>query len=121
MPDADGSLTPAELRERDRLELCRQRTDRAFEQAMQIGILALIGALALLGWQVVHYARAGQWNAISVIDVLCLTGNSWARAPSDWIGIHHLLTALPASLAVAAAGVTTAWGWYRGNLWVLTR
>jgi hypothetical protein len=48
-----------------------------------------------------------------VIDVLGWAGISWALAPSDWVGVHHLLTASPASLAIGIVGIAAAWIWYR--------
>ena len=80
MPDQDGSLTPDELRERDRREAKTKDKDHAVDEAMGTFSVAVGVALLILLWQLYRYARLGSWPGIAVIDVMALAGNGWALA-----------------------------------------
>lgn len=60
--------------------------------------------IGVVGWQVYGYLRFGFWQSISVIDALRWTGNQWAVAPTDWVGLYGVLELLPLSAGVAFFG-----------------
>lgn len=73
-----------------------------------IGYLAGIG---ILGWQCFSYLKFGQWPALSAIDVALRiipdASSDWLLYPDKWIGVHNMLKALPASLAVVIVGTAS--------------
>src|SRR5437016_2170004 len=76
-----------------------------------IGVLTAVG---IVGWQLYSYLRSGAWPSLSIMSVLLWLDVDWARAPSDWVGVHKLLSQLPLSLAFLVAGVAPvlAWSWW---------
>jgi hypothetical protein len=67
--------------------------------------LALIfGGLGIVGWQVYEYLRYNTWNSASVITALQWMKIHWAMNPTDWIGLHNILSMTPLSLTMIAIG-----------------
>jgi hypothetical protein len=70
----------------------------------------LIGGLGLFGWQVFHWLYAGEWSALSLLDVVRKVGpplTAWADQPTKWIGVWKVLCWLPAALAGVVFGTVT--------------
>ena len=86
-----------------------------------IGYGCLAAFLGLVGVQIYNWLREREWTHVSIIDgmraLLSHFGVSeggagraaalshWLDAPVDWLGLHKLLEALPASLALFAISV----------------
>lgn len=86
-----------------------------------IGYGCLAAFLALLGLQFYRWFRSGEWTHVGVIDGLrdlfaylgiphsaigrAANLSHWLDAPIDWLGLHRVLDALPASLALFALSV----------------
>ena len=83
------------------------------------GIVAYGGLAAflwLIGAQIYHWFRDGEWTHIGVSDGLrmgllrcCITDGDagvlarfehWLEAPTDWLGLHQVLDVVPASIAL---------------------
>ncbi len=73
--------------------------------AVVIGYLVATVGLFVLGYQVMQWLRHGTWEPISVVTVLAWCGSDWARFPTEWIGIHKMLAALPLSLFFFVTGL----------------
>jgi hypothetical protein len=81
----------------------------------------LLAFLGLLGFQIYRWFQTGEWTHVGVNDgmraVLAqfsgpdgLTGwraalARWIDAPVTWLGLHQVLEALPASLALFAISI----------------
>ena len=90
-----------------------------------VGAVLAYGCLAaflyLIGAQMYHWFREGEWTHFGVIDGLrialstcCVkdgdTGRlavlvHWLDAPVDWLGVHKVLESMPASLALFAVSI----------------
>jgi len=86
-----------------------------------IGYGCLAAFLGLTGLQIYRWFREGDWTHVGVVDGLRSTlaffgapdaagGRSaalshWLDAPIDWLGLHRVLEALPASLALFAISI----------------
>jgi len=86
-----------------------------------IGYGCLAAFLILTGLQLYRWFRAGEWTHVGVVDclryVLSFFGTPdaaggraaalahWLDAPIDWLGLHRVLEAVPASLALFAISV----------------
>jgi hypothetical protein len=86
-----------------------------------IGYGCLAAFLWLVGLQVYRWNRDGEWTRIGVNDGLriglsrCCVRDAdggrlaavlhWLDAPVDWLGLHKVLEAMPASLALFALSV----------------
>ncbi len=55
-------------------------------------------ALGTVGWQTYTWLKFGAWVPLSLVDLLAKGGVSWAEAPEDWFGLHHILNAIPLTL-----------------------
>jgi hypothetical protein len=95
------------------------RVVRAVGAVLAYGCLAAF--LYLIGAQIYHWFREGEWTHFGVIDGLrvalatcCVkdgdTGRltalvHWLDAPVDWLGLHRVLESTPASLALFAVSI----------------
>jgi len=99
------------------------------------GIVAyggLAAFLSLVAVQLYRWLRAGEWTHIGISDGLAaLIGwfgvretdagrlaelARWLDAPTDWLGWHRVLDALPASLLLFALSVVGNWAFiYAGD------
>jgi hypothetical protein len=86
-----------------------------------IGYGSLAAFLILTGLQIYRWFREGEWTHVGVVDGLRSTlsflgvtdtagGRAaalshWLDAPIDWLGLHRVLEAVPASLALFAVSV----------------
>lgn len=86
-----------------------------------VGYGALAAFLYLIGMQLYHWFREGEWTHIGISDAMhevlircCVkdgdTGRlaslvHWLDAPVDWLGLHKVLEAIPATLAVFAVSI----------------
>jgi hypothetical protein len=86
-----------------------------------IGYGCLIAFLTLVGMQVYHWFRDGEWAHLGMNDGLriglvrcCVkdgdTGRlaafmQWLDAPANWFGIHKIFEVIPASLALFAVSI----------------
>jgi hypothetical protein len=86
-----------------------------------IGYGSLIAFLYLVGLQCYHWFRDGEWTHMGMSDGLrmgllrcCVKdGDSgwaaalmhWLDAPVDWLGLHKVFDAVPASLAMFAISI----------------
>jgi hypothetical protein len=81
-----------------------------------IGYGCLIAFLYLVGMQIYHWFRDGEWTHIGTGDglrmglVRCCVNDTdtgklaaflqWLDAPADWLGLHRVIEVVPASLAL---------------------
>ena len=86
-----------------------------------VAAVAAFGALSwflgLIGLQVYHWFRDGEWTHIGLRDGLlslvsscCVSDETgpglmaaflrWLEAPESWLGLHRLLEAVPASIGL---------------------
>jgi hypothetical protein len=95
------------------------RFARVFGGTVGYGCLAAF--VSLVGFQVYRWFKDGEWTHIGVNDGLRaalarpagaqeLTGrlaglSHWLDAPVDWLGLHRVLEAMPASLALFALSI----------------
>ena len=64
-----------------------------------------LGALAILGMQILEYLQIGHWPAFSVIDAARLfSTESWLYKPDSWLGLHKILSSTPTTAALAGMG-----------------
>ena len=86
-----------------------------------IGYGGLLAFLYLVGVQIYRWFLDGEWTHIGLLDGLrtglvrcCVKGGEsgrfteflhWLDSPSGWLGLHKLLEALPASLALFAVSI----------------
>lgn len=89
-----------------------QAVDRAFDQGMGLGIVTVVAGVVIALWQLYNYARSGLWASVSLADLLGWMGSQWARWPTDWLGLHHVLAVTPASVGIGSLGLISAWSWY---------
>lgn len=87
--------------------------------ALCAGIAGLIAWLAfaagivigggILIWQCFFYLREGVWPTRSALDVLYYVDpamfGDWLMRPTAWLGVHDILRATPASIAVFLVGM----------------
>jgi hypothetical protein len=64
------------------------------------GILAILAALGLVGWQVVSWLQDASWRSVSMMDVF-----GGPPETTQWIGGWKLLSVVPASAAGILLGV----------------
>lgn len=95
------------------------RVGRAAGALVAYGALALF--LALIGMQVYHWIRQGEWTHIGFAEGLravlagcCVKDGDggllaalvhWIDAPVDWLGLHKVFEVLPASLILFAVSI----------------
>jgi hypothetical protein len=70
-----------------------------------VGLLLMMSAICLLGLQVYEYLRYSQWPSISIITAFEWMKIGWALNPTDWIGLHNILSKTALSLAMFAFGL----------------
>ncbi len=62
----------------------------------------MLGGLGTLAWQIYTYLRVGEWDTFSLIDlvqeVFPASAGQWVLFPTDWIGLHEVLSWMPISL-----------------------
>lgn len=68
----------------------------------------LVLGSAVLLFQAYTYLRYGMWPPISLIDGLSLVNFGWATNPTDWKGLHKILSKIPLSLVFFIAGFLPA-------------
>jgi hypothetical protein len=119
MPDPDSA--PEGLRASYRRAAHRVGIEEAFDQAMRIGIVPVLVGLAVPLWQLYSYARFGTWTSVSITGLLGWAGCGWGRWPTDWLGLHHILALIPASLGLVVLGLASGWAWYHILKWMLNQ
>jgi len=73
--------------------------------ALPISCLILCGP-GILIYQLYIYLKNGAWLSLSMIDGLVWTGRlSWAKNPTDWLGLHKVLDSTPLSLGLFLIGI----------------
>lgn len=65
-----------------------------------------LGGLGVLVWQVFHFLSSGEWAPVSITDALAKWEwasnlSSWAKAPTEMLGLWKVFGALPFSAAWA--------------------
>jgi hypothetical protein len=69
-----------------------------------------VASLALIGFQVYVWLRSGIWPQISVLDGMkYVSSNDWLVNPTDWTGLHSILSNGSLSAAFAIFGVAIFW------------
>lgn len=78
---------------------------KAFERiSLLVAAVGLLTALGIWGWQIYQFSRYGLWVSYSAVDALFwLTGSSWLYSPSDWVGLHKVLSWFNGGFAVFLA------------------
>jgi hypothetical protein len=84
-----------------------------------VGYGCLLAFLILVGWQIYHWFHDGEWTHVGVTDALRSSANfccsvdaggasslvRWIESPVTWLGVHHVLELVPASLALFAFSI----------------
>lgn len=69
-----------------------------------------IASTAIVGFQVYIWLRSGSWPKISVLDGLkYLSNNQWLVHPTDWTGLHSMLSDGALSAALFLIGIAMVW------------
>jgi len=58
-------------------------------------IVGIFGGALLLAYEAYDWLRTGHWTLHSIVTLMQMDGDAWARDPHDWIGLHDLLSAIP--------------------------
>lgn len=104
-----------------RVRMLRWLRDRLISVGVGIlGVLCCWLSVWLLVEQVklvFHWLRTGIRQSFSVVDALLGLGihGAWLLHPTDWIGLHQVLSATPAILLavlIGAVAVLWVWSWY---------
>lgn len=77
---------------------------------------ALVIALLVVGWQVLHWLRLGEWHPLPFLALFEYLGWDLSRvyAPSSWVGlakVFQLVLAVPLAIAMPIVVVVTAHLW----------
>jgi hypothetical protein len=48
--------------------------------------------------QIIYYLRFGDWQSVSVLDLLVSLGLEWEKSPASWMGVFRILDWIPLSL-----------------------
>lgn len=73
-------------------------------QAIFGGCFILAG-VGILGYQAYTFLKYGEWPPLSVIDAAKLViNNPWLWSPTDWSGLHWILSKIPTSAALFGVG-----------------
>lgn len=107
----------------------KSRRETALRVASTCGAIVGYGFLAaflgLIGTQIHHWFREGEWTHIGMTDGLravlqhCCAKDGdtgrlaavlrWLEAPVDWLGLHRVFDVVPASLALFALSIAGNW------------
>jgi hypothetical protein len=69
------------------------------------GVFFLAGAV-IIGLQTLAYFYHGSWVPFSLIEFSLLFSSSpWLVEPHEWIGVHNILSKIPASLTLIGVGI----------------
>ena len=71
--------------------------------AYSIALILFFGGLVVFGWQAYEYLRYSVWPPLSIITVLEWMKLPWAFNPTDWVGVHNILSNIPLSIAMFAS------------------
>lgn len=79
-----------------------------------LGVLSLLGGFGLLGFHTYEWLRWGVWTTYRLTMVLYVVGNDrmreWLLMPTDWVGLHDMLAALPLwGVCFILAGLAAMW------------
>lgn len=69
-----------------------------------IAIIIMLGGIAIFGYQVYQYLKAGIWQPISLTTAMQFMNVKWAISPTDWAGLYQILDFIPLSATVFVAG-----------------
>ncbi len=73
--------------------------------AAAIGGILLLSGLGILGLQVLDFLSSGTWRAFTLIDLASVfTSNSWLWKPEKWLGVHKILSFIPAAATLIIVG-----------------
>lgn len=71
-----------------------------------LGGALMLGGLAIGGLQCFWYLQDGTWTSLSFIDVAArYLDVPWARYPTEWFGLHTILSYIPVGLVAFLVGV----------------
>ncbi len=80
-----------------------------------IGILLIFSGFGVLGLQTYMGFFSGEWLSLSLIDTLILISSSiergvypWLLNPTEWIGLHEILSFMPLSGTLILLGFILA-------------
>jgi hypothetical protein len=74
--------------------------------AYLIGAAATFLGLAVVCKQLYDYLKIGIWTSLNVIDGLSYVSNiTWLRSPTDWLGLHDILSKTSLSVALIGLGI----------------
>lgn len=65
--------------------------------------------LYIWGYQLYERLRFGMSTPRSVVDFLEWVGVAWASNPTDWYGLHSVLSGMPLAVAVLLLGGVIFW------------
>lgn len=66
--------------------------------------LATVGAFVLM-MQILMYLHDGVWVPVSLLDGVRYIAPEWSANPSEWIGAHRVLAAIPAGASALLIGI----------------
>lgn len=74
----------------------------------KLGIWMMGLGCAVLSYQIYLFLKTNAWTSLTITSTLIWVGiapiSSWAAWPSDWLGLHRILSGIPTSLALITAG-----------------
>ncbi|TRC91150.1 hypothetical protein FJV80_04305 [Mesorhizobium sp. WSM4310] len=84
-------------------------------QYVGVGALVFYG-LVVLGAQLFVFLRSAKWVALSLTEMISRIDydwivSQWAGAPQSWLGLHWLLSQIPASVAFFGCAVIWVIAW----------
>ena len=70
--------------------------------ATVLGGASFLACFGIVGWQIFHYLKDGDWQPLSVITAMGWAGLEWAFSPTSWLGLYKVLDWMPLSIAALA-------------------
>lgn len=87
-------------------------TDAARGIICCIGILMMLGGALILLWQIYLFFKTGEWIAYpTMLPVLAVAPHDialWFKTPTDWFGLHKVITGIlgfPVSVTAFFTGI----------------
>ena len=80
------------------------------EALLALWTLSFLAMLGVLGYQAYLYLKTGAWVEMSVTDSCYRWLHiDWCAWPSDWIGVHHMLTTINVGFFIWSVSSVIVW------------
>jgi len=77
-----------------------------------VGFALFLVGVVLLGISTLQFLRDGEWTQLSLLEgvgYLYHGLQAWVNAPTDWLGLHRILSRIPCWIGIAI-GLVLMWG-----------